>query len=154
MTFRYFVAILALFSVPLMALVNLTTSRCRTIPRTSISNQTTSKPGTGLTFLMGIESTFLGVSDNPVVENANKPIIRLVSSPDSTSERRPWRSIEDPERAGVFPFQPVNINPWPKNSSLRNPEVYMNSAHECDVMHVSAPYLDGDEVAAHFDADC
>ncbi|MXZ55746.1 MAG: hypothetical protein F4Z14_06210 [Gammaproteobacteria bacterium] len=131
MIFRYFVAILALFSVPLMA-----AGQSDEFPLTNDTSNIDLEPNdvetrNGIDFSDWIESTFKGVSDNPVREHANKPIIRLASAPDSTLVRQPWRSIEDPERAGVFPIQPVIINPRLKNPKFTNPEIVLNSNHEC-----------------------
>lgn len=154
MIFRFSVAILALFSVPLMA-----ADQSDEFPLSNDTSTIKLEPNdveaqNGIELSDWIESTFKGVSDNPVREHANKPIIRLASAPDSTAERRPWRSIEDPERAGVFPIQPVIINPRFKNSKFTNPEIVLNSDADCDEMHVTKPYLKGSDVAAHFDADC
>ncbi|MXZ54555.1 MAG: hypothetical protein F4227_01515 [Gammaproteobacteria bacterium] len=72
------------------------------------------------------ELDVLGVFDRMPLETKNetgettkKPILRLASSTESTLERQPWRSIDDPERAGVFPFQPVSLNPLQRTNPLQ-----------------------------------
>ncbi len=156
MFFKNLIALVALLSVPLMA-----AGQSDGFP---LSNDTSDidleqndvETPNGIDLSSWIESTFLGVSDNPVREHANKLIIRLASAPDSTSERRPWRSIEDPERAGVFPFQPVSLNPLRQTNPLG--ENLMTTlepgGRSCTPITHSFPTRDGDLVITYFETTC
>ena len=156
MIFRYFVAILALFSVPLM-----TAGQSDEFPLSNDTSNIDLEPNdvetqNGIDLSDWIESTFKGVSDNPVREHANKPIIRLASAPESIMERRPWRSIDDSERAGVFPFQPVSLNPLRRTKPVQESStIWLTSGgQQCWPLDHGAPTLNDDEVETYFATKC
>ena len=156
MTFRHFVAILALFSVPLIA-----AGQSDDFPLSNDTSNIDLEPNEvetreGFDLSSWIESTFFGVSDNSARENANKPIMRLASAHEPTLERRPWRSIEDPERASVFPFQTVSLNPLRRTNSLQESStIWLTSGgHSCwPINHVS-PQKSGIHVETYFTSEC
>lgn len=109
------------------------------------------------------EFDVLGVFDrmrfetvNVASETRKKPILRLASSTESTLERQPWRSIEDPERAGVFPFQPVRLNPLQRTNPLQEGLMISLTAdeHECWPLDHGAPKRSGSVVETYFASTC
>jgi len=153
MIFRYFVAILVLFSVPLMA-----AGQSDDFPLSNDTSNIDLEPHDvetreGIDLSSWIESTFLGVSDNSGRENVNKPIIRLASASESTLVRQPWRSIDDPERTGVFPFQPVRLNPrLPFGESAT---IFLTSGgHSCSPNNHAMPSVSDGLVETYFESTC